>query len=493
MSSRKADASQRAQSARDRLEAILDPGWRLLFEDVVSADPLGFPGYGEQLARARSGTAASEAVLVADGAVDGCDCVAIAFEFGFLGGSMGAATGERIARAFELAADARIPVFAFIATGGARMQEGMASLAQMPATIVARRLLAEADQPFVAWLGNPTTGGVYASVASLADLVWAEPRATIGFAGPRVAEAMTGEQLPEDSHTAEAALAAGLIDEIVPLEQLRARCTDVVRLLDGRAMGPLPVEPAGPTDDAERDPWERVALARAAARPTGTDYLPPVLVLRRGGTGDGVRCGVGKLGSSTVVAIAQDRRAGHTTPSGYRRARHAIGVACRLGVPVVTFVDTPGADPSEASERDGIAREIALTLDALLAAPVPTVACVVGEGGSGGALAFAACDRVLIQTNAIFSVIAPEGAASILRRDDVDEVARDLRVTAADLLALDLADAIVPEPADGATADPDAARALVWRAVALALGEAVTEGAPTPRRPTRWRAHGRTL
>jgi len=169
------------RSAREWLDLVLDPGWELLFEDVVSGDPLNFPGYAEQLRAARAKTGCSESVLVAEGTLEGHRMIAVSFEFGFLGGSMGVAAGERIVRAFERAADAGASVVAMTATGGARMQEGMLALSQMPATLIAREKLAAAKQPFICYLRNPTTGGVFASFASSADLLWAEPHATIGF------------------------------------------------------------------------------------------------------------------------------------------------------------------------------------------------------------------------------------------------------------------------------------------------------------------------
>lgn len=357
----------------------------MLFEDVVSTDPLNFPGYAAQLEKARSATGATESVLVADGSLEGRRVVVLSFEFGFLGGSMGMAAGERIRRAFEHAATIGAPVIALCASGGARMQEGMHALATMPGTIIPRDALGRAGQPFIAYLRNPSTGGVFASFVQSADLMWGAPGATIAFAGPRVVEAFTGTP-PTDSHVAETALRDGLIDEIVPPTDLRAR---VVAALCGSA---------------------------------------PDAALRRGGSdGDGISARITRVGVSSVVVIATDPEA-MITPNGYARARMAIATAARLSMPIVTLIDTPGADPRTPSESGAIARAISGTFDALLRAPVPTVAVVTGKGSSGGALALASCDRVIFQPHAWFSVIAPTGAAAILRRDDVDQVARDLRL-----------------------------------------------------------------
>lgn len=460
-------------SARDWIDLVLGPGWAPLFEDVAGGDPLGFPGYPEQLERARSESGASEAVLIARGALGPHEVVIVSFEPRFLGGSVGAAATERICRAFEVAAAEGLALVALVATGGARMQEGMRALAHMPATLGARDALARAGRPFIAYVRDPTTGGPWASFASSADLVWAEPGATIGFAGPRAAEALTGEALPEGSHTAEAALAAGSVDAIVAPGELRAalaRALDLTRPEPAPDAAP-PKKPAAPQGSA----WDRVLGARAASRPTGVDHLPSDRVAISPGGGDPTI--VAALGRVPVpaVLVASDRRAGAGRPGpvAYRRARRAIRLAAGLGLPVVAYVDTPGAEPGAEAERAGIAREISETMQALLEAPVPTVAVIVGEGGSGGALALAAADRIVIQEGAIFSVIAPEAAATILRREDVPAVAGDLRPAAEDLEALGIADRVVP---DGETG------------VAWALGDiARAGGAPTRRRKGRWR------
>lgn len=482
-------------TARAWIEHLLDPGWTLLFEDIVSTDPLSFPWYRQQLERAREQTGGSDSVLVGEGTIHGehdLDVVVVAFEFGFLGGSMGVATGERIARAFERAAEARKPLIALIATGGVRMQEGMAALAQMPATLIARARLADAHRPFLAYLRNPTTGGVLASFASSADLIWAEPGATIGFAGPRIVEAQTGESVT-DSHTAEHALAAGLLDQIVAPTDLKNMLI-ALRWLQRGSHARVPEPPPEPA--RALGGWEALGRARDPAR-RALDRTGGMLPMRS--ADPAVHCGFTQIGGANVVAIVLDasqpvRPAGkHEDPTvisarpipprAYRDARHAMRVAARLDLPIVTFIDTAGADPRSPAEREGIAREIALTYRALLEAPVPTVACVTGEGSSGGALAFAACDRVLIQRDAVFCVIAPEAAASILGRDDVADLAEQLKIGAHDLRALGLADLVVDEPPA-----PDDARAALHTAVAWAIADAAAEGIPTARRTDRWRA-----
>jgi acetyl-CoA carboxylase carboxyl transferase subunit beta len=473
-------------NARAWLDLVLDPGWTLLFEDVVSGDPLSFPGYAEQLRAARDKTGCTESALVAEGLLDGHRVVAVSFEFGFLGGSMGVAAGERIARAFERAADIGAPLIALTASGGARMQEGMLALSQMPATLIAREKLAAARRPFICYLRNPTTGGVFASFASSADLMWAEPHATIGFAGPRVAEAVTGEPLPKGSHTADSALQHGLVDELVPPAEIRNRIARFLGSSNAESDATSQILAAASESSAEA--WGEVSKARDPRRPTGADYLPGGTILGRGGPDASVLSTVADDWSGRPVFIAQNRFAGtgRTRPGGYQRARRAIDFAVRFERPIVTLIDTPGADPSAASEIEGVAREIAKTFAALLDAPVPSVAVCVGEGGSGGALAFAPCDVFMILEHAIFSVIAPEGAASILRRDDASGLARDLRLTAYDLKTFGLADHVLAEPRGGAQAEPHEASETVHNAIRTALASLAQ---PTARRHQRWRVY----
>ncbi|MFN2614405.1 MAG: carboxyl transferase domain-containing protein, partial [Actinomycetota bacterium] len=407
---------------------------------------------------------------VADGTLGERRAIAISFEFAFIGGSMGVAEGERICRAFELAACERLPVITLTATGGARMQEGMLALAQMPATIAARARLAGARAPFIAYLRNPTTGGVYASFASTADVILAEPGATIGFAGPRVAETFTGQPLPPGSHTAEWARDIGLVARTIDPLELKSYARAVLDLIERRPADPVEPPPEPPASEADA----LTLVQRARSRPAGQPFRgEPLVPLAPNGT---VAVALADVGGHGVVAIAtatNDRARRRLRAHDYGNVRRGIATATRLGIPVVTFVDTPGSHPSSPSEASGGAREIAATFDALLRAPVPTVAVITGEGGSGGALALAACDRVLIQEGAFFSVIAPEGAATILKRSDVDQVARDLRLTAHDLRRLGLADRVIPDGTDG---------------VAWALSDIAREGAPTARRLERWRA-----
>lgn len=471
------------RSAREWLDLALDAGWVERDAGLAAGDPLGFPGYKRD----------GESVVSASGAVAGFPVEAVSFEFSALGGSMGIAAGEKIARAFDRGVARRAAVLALTASGGARMQEGMLALAQMAKTMVARIGLQKAGLPFIAYLRDPTTGGVYASFAAQADLLWAEPDATIGFAGPRVAEAATGEPLPEGSHTAEFALARGLIDDIVGPAELRAHVRRALDLTMG-ADAPAPSEMPPEVPASGTPAWDEVLLARHAKRPTGAGFLRMIgadLVELRGdraGRDDRtIVAGLTRIAGRRVAVLAHDR--GRSLPAGFRKSYRLARLASNLGLPLVTFVDTPGADPSSSSESAGIARAIATMFRTVLEHPAATVAVVTGEGGSGGALAFAVCDRVLVMEHAIFSVIAPEGAAAILGRGDVPAVAEDLKLTARDLRHLGLADRVLPEPSPGAHADPKGAAAAVGAAVGAALLE-LPSPANLARRRHRWRRAG---
>jgi acetyl-CoA carboxylase carboxyl transferase subunit beta len=376
---------------------------------------------------------------------DAVDYALIEGNFDAIGGSMGAVHGERVVRAYRRAIDERLPVVVVTSTGGARMQEGMVSLVQMARTAAAARAHAEAGLLSLGVLRNPTTGGVYASYASLTDLRAAEEGATVGFAGPRVVEHQS---------TAETAFAAAVVDALLPGGDFPAWTETALGARDV----PLPRRLV-PASYAASDgsAWGQVQLARAANRPSGIDWAALLCSswteLR--GLDPTVRAGLATLDGQRLVVVAQDRHAGggRPTPAGYRLAQRAIALAGRIGLPLLTLIDTPGADPGPEAEADGVAAEIARTFAAMDALPTSSVAVCVGEGGSGGALALAAADRLLIQRHAVFSVIAPEGAAAILERDATraPEVAERLKLTAPDLLDLGIVDAVVGEVLDGDT------------------------------------------
>ena len=472
-------------------------------------NPIAFDGYEVQLERAREQTDATEACVWGIADIEGERCALVVFDFGFLGGSMGVVVGEKIARAFDTARRERIPVVTVTASGGARMQEGMWSLVQMAKTVEARRRHAAAGLAHVTLLASPTTGGVYASFASLADVILAEDGATVGFAGPRVIEELTGSAPASDVHTASFAFEHGLVDAVVAKKH--------AALVVARALAALRPERTArargfdaSTDDgadARRlGAWERLQRVREPGWPKAGQLLdvvvPDPVVLRGDRTGapddPGVLVRTGGLAGTkrNVLAIGLDASGdGRIRPEGFRKAVRAVQTAGRLGVPVVTVVDTRGADPLPSSEGAGIAAAIARTFEAMLACPAPTLAVLSGEGGSGGALAFTVADRVLAWDNAVFSVIAPEAAATILYRDPSrgPELAERLGITAPDLVRLGLVDRLIPEPPGGVPAHPQAAMALLASGVVSEI-EGLAALAPRRRlrqREKRWRSIAR--
>jgi acetyl-CoA carboxylase carboxyl transferase subunit beta len=338
------------------------------------------------------------------------------------------------------------------------MQEGMTSLIQMPKVVVARLALAEENVACIVVLGDPTTGGVLASIGGLGDVTIAEAGATVGFAGPRVVEMVTGSVPSAASHSAVSALANGLIDEVVAKDDVHDHLAMVLRVLapdEPEAVGTPPTPGTKPRGDG----WAAVLKARSEDRP------PPHALVegicdetirlrgdRSGRDDEAVVVAIGRMLGRRVLFIALDPTRGPGA-GAYRLARRALRIAERLQVPVVTLVATPGADPSEGSEAGGVAWEIAQLFAAMAVTEVPIAAVVTGEGGSGGALAFAIGDVLLAYEDSIFSVIGPEGAATILWRDAdrAPEAARALKLTAADLMSLGVADALLPEPPDAAS------------------------------------------
>lgn len=476
-----------AEEVTDLINELVDEGsWQIAQDDLRGFDPLGFPGYQETLERARGRTGRDESVETGSCTIGRYQVEFAGFDFGFVGGSMGEVAGERLCLAIERAAQRGVPFVLRTATGGARMQEGMRSLIQMPKVVAARQALSEAHQPFIAILSDPTTGGVLASIAALADVTVAEAGATIGFAGPRIAERFMGEPLSEDSHKAESALSYGLIDDVVEPEELKEHVTSI--LLTLAPDDPRPLDP--PDQDAEIsvafDPWDVITAARSPDRTMNHELLlegtDAMIALRgdRGGSDDpALDVALCRISGRRCLLLALDRERS-PGPGAFRKARRSLDIAARLGIPVVTLIDTRGADPSEDSERGGVAWQIARLFDRMLTVPVPTIGIVTGEGGSGGAMAFGTTDVLLAYEMSFFSVIGPELAAEILWRDTsrAEEAARVLKLTARDLLELGIVDGLIPEPLGSDS---------IRRVITYHLERLTGSGDPSPRRRKRWR------
>lgn len=405
-------------------------------------NPLGWPGY-EPRQSVRCGVARISEARV----------VAAVWDFTTYGGTFGEREAEAFAAGCTLAAQERLPLVTFVRTGGTRLQEGMAALVGIPRATLALDDLAAAGVPHLSVVDHPTTGGIWIAVCSAADLRVGVAGATIGFSGPRVIEAMTGEPLPAGSHTAEGAYAAGLVDAVVPGPHVgRWLCRALSALAPP---GNHRVEPPAPPGPPDRDGWAQVAAARGE-RPSGADLLAASLdqQVELRGTDPTVRAVIGRsaAGRPTVGVALAAGRGERPGPAGFRLLTRAARTADRLGADLLTFVDTPGADPTAPSEAGGLAPAIGEALAAVLRCRSATLAVVHGEGGSGGALAAATADEVLVTPTGYFAALGPEGAGSALRLP-AEEAARRMGVRPADLAALGFATPV--------RAEPDALRATV--------------------------------
>ncbi|MFD8496111.1 carboxyl transferase domain-containing protein [Amycolatopsis sp. NPDC059657] len=406
--------------------------------------PIGWPGYGEAVRAAVSRSGSSESVRVGTAHIGGVDAVVIAFEFTFLGGSLGRRTGDRIEFAFQRARELGVPVVSLVATGGSRMQQGMRALTQLQRVAREVALTRAAGIPQVSVLLDPTTGGGWATLGAGADVVLAVPGAQVGFGGSRVRPA----DAPPEAYTAEAKLAWGQVDQLVLGADLPEVLGRWLRLLSSPGAAAEPPAALG-SGELPSSGWEAVQAARSVTRPRAGAYLDAYFGWREeirgdraGGVDEGVLCGFGWRGRAIAYA-AQCGTA--TTPAGFRTAARLIRLADRLGIPVLTLVDTPGAANDAAAERDGAGPAIASLFEAVAQARVPITSLVIGEGGSGGALAFAAPGSTWITPDAYFSVTSPEAAAAILKLDPAQAptIASQLRLRPQDLVELGIARAVV--------------------------------------------------
>ncbi|OLF14500.1 acetyl-CoA carboxyl transferase [Actinophytocola xinjiangensis] len=486
-------------TAHERLAALLDPGsFTETAADLSPADPLGFVDarpYPERLRALAERTGLREAAVCGSGTVDGHRISVCVLDFRFQGGSMGVVVGEKVTRAAELALAERIPLVICSTSGGARMQEGIFSLLQMAKTAAAVARLRAAGVPFVSLLADPVYGGVSASFATLGDLVVAEPGARVGFAGPKVISQTIRQELPPGFQTSAFLLAHGHVDAVVPRQELRAFLGRVLGLhVPAQPRPPLPAPRPEPGRTAP-DAWTTVGLARHPDRPHFDDYLRLLFddfVELRGDRCDeddpAVAAGLARFAGAPVVLIGHRKGRGTTEnvarnfgmpgPAGYRKAVRLMRHAERFGLPVVTFLDTPGAYPGIRAEERNQSGAIAECLATLAGLRVPVIGVLTGEGGSGGALALGVTDRLLALEHAVYSVISPEGCATILFGDS-DQAARaaaGLRLTARDLRGFGVVDDLLGEPGDGAHTD----HAATAEAVRHALYRHLTELSRTP-------------
>ncbi|ANZ20135.1 acetyl-CoA carboxylase [Streptomyces noursei] len=421
--------------------------------------PLNWHGYDASRERARARTGEDESVLTALASIGGTDAVVLSFEFGFLGGSLGERTGDRLEAAYAVARDRRLPLVSLIATGGSRMQEGMRALSQLQRVARQSALNRAAGLPQIAVVRDPTTGGGWATLGAGADVILALPKAQVGFAGSRVRP----PDADPHAYSAEGQFGAGQVDAVVPTDTLRATLRRWLHLLadaqgpSAEAPSPAPVPAALGTTALPTTGWDAVSRARDTRRPRAEAYLrayfdswEEISGDRCGGRDPGIRCGFGHRDGRTIAFAAQCGTA--TRPAGFRTATRLIRLADRLGIPVLTLVDTPGAANDADAERAGAGAAIADTFAALASARVPVTSLLIGEGGSGGALALAAPNRLWATPDSYFSVIAPELAAAILKRApaEAQHTADQLHIRPQDLLDLGIIQSIATsEPGPG--------------------------------------------
>ncbi len=433
--------------ARAAIDAVAE-GFAEADADLVSTDPLAWPGYAATRERAEARSGERESVICGPARIGGRPVEIVAFDFRYMGGSMGEAAGRRITRAFARATAARRPVVSLITSGGCRMQEGMRSLVQMQKIAAAGHRHRAAGLAHIGVLRDPVTGGVWAALAAGADVLIAAPEATVAFAGHRVRAGAGAAAGDEAAFTAEGKLAAGQVDLVAGAADLPGVLALAVELLgggdpDAHAPTPADVPAALGAADLPPDGPGAVARARAAERPRADAYLEryfdarlPISGDRSGGADPGMLCGIGRRGGRAIAYAAQTGTA--NPPAGYRTASRLVRLADRLGLPLLTLVDTPGAANDAAAERAGVGAAINDLFAAVAGVRVPVTTLVIGEGGSGGALALASPSRLWIAPDAYFAVIVPEAATSILKLDasEAGDVAERLRLRPQDLLEL---------------------------------------------------------
>ena len=465
--------------ARRRIEMIADEGtfeeWDTMME---ISNPLSYKGYEDKVKKLQEKTQLDEAIVTGKARIGGVSVALGVCDSRFLMASMGENVGEKIARAVEKATDEGLPVVLFACSGGARMQEGIVSLMQMAKTSAALKRHSDAGLLYISVLTNPTTGGVTASFAMLGDIILAEPDALIGFAGPRVIEQTIRQKLPKGFQRSEFLLEHGFIDQIVERKNMKEALAKLLKMhcknlcIEAetvqknlvKSLKNLPETKENMADISEKTAWEHVVLARSKERPTGKDYIPWLFDHftelhgdRLFGDDPALIGGIGYFNGVPVTLLVQEKgngtkeniahNFGMVSPEGYRKSLRLMKQAEKFHRPVICLVDTPGAFCGLEAEERGQGEAIARNLFELSGLKVPVLSIVIGEGGSGGALALAAGDEVWMMENSIYSILSPEGFASILWKDSgkAKEAAEVMKLTAADLKKLGIIEQVIPE------------------------------------------------
>ena len=464
--------------AKNRIKMVADAGsFEAWGEELTTGNPLNFPEYEDKVAQTQEKTGLKEGVTIGKCTIYGEQTVLGVIDARFMMGSMGHVVGERITMAMERATEEKLPVILFCCSGGARMQEGIISLMQMAKTSGAVKRHSDAGLLYVPVLTDPTTGGVTASFAMLGDIILAEPKALIGFAGPRVIEQTIGQKLPEGFQRAEFQLEHGFVDAIVERENLKSTLYQILKA-HRPSTGFANFDPLREDDNYEPtelmkeraakakflDAWDKVTAARQMNRLASVDYMDAIFDDFMELHGDryfrddpAIVGGIAYLDGQPVTVIGVHkgkdlkdcaaRNYGMPSPEGYRKAIRLMKQAEKFGRPIITFVNTSGAYPGKEAEENGQGEAIARNLYEMSAIQVPILCLMIGEGGSGGALALAVGNEVWMMENATYSILSPEGFASILWKDGkrAKEAAGVMKITAQDLKELHVIEDIIPE------------------------------------------------
>lgn len=454
--------------AYKRIESIVDTGsFEEWDNEMEIQNPLKFPGYEKKIKETKEKTGLNEAVITGKASIHGYKTVLGVMDARFMMASMGYNVGEKITRAVERATEEKLPVILFTCSGGARMQEGIVSLMQMAKTSAAFKRHSDAGLLYITVLTDPTTGGVTASFAMLGDIILAEPNALIGFAGPRVIEQTIRQKLPTGFQRSEFLLEHGFIDAIVERENLRDTLSQILSLhIDPEAKLTMEDIKNGKTkgEGMKMTPWERILVSRMTDRPTSLDYCKLLFEDFLEFHGDrnfkddgAIVGGIARFQGMPVTVIAQQkgrnvkdnikRNFGMPSPEGYRKALRLMKEAEKFHRPIICFIDTPGAFCGLEAEERGQGEAIATNLFEMSGIRVPILSIVVGEASSGGALAMGVSDEVWMLENAVYTILSPEGFASILWKDSAKapDAAKVMKITAKDLYRLHIIDAIIKE------------------------------------------------
>ena len=452
---------------------------------LITENPLHMIGYPDRIKSLQEKTKLDEAVITGKARIGKNEVALMIMDGRFLMASMGEVVGEKIARGVERATKEKLPVVIFTCSGGARMQEGMTSLMQMAKTSAALKRHSDAGLLYITVLTDPTTGGVTASFAMLGDIILAEPKALIGFAGPRVIEQTIHKKLPKGFQRSEFLLKHGFIDKIVERKDMKIVLEQILtmhRLTEKNSVSCLETKqqlkekyikksrkqklsPEQKRRAGKKTAWERVQTSREKARPVGEDYINGLFEEfiefhgdRNFGDDAAICGGIAYFQGQPVTVIAQmkgkstaeniERNFGMPEPEGYRKALRLMKQAEKFHRPIICFVDTPGAFCGMEAEERGQGEAIARNLYEMSALKTPILSVLIGEGGSGGALAMAVADEVWILENAVYSILSPEGYAAILWKDgsQAARAAKAMKLTSYDLYKAGFVEKIILEP-----------------------------------------------